>query len=173
LRKRGTITGGLRHNCSTLKISFPENFNTNFKGNEIKLVFDENVKLKNLNKQLVISPPMKYEPIISPTSATKSISIKIKDTLQANTTYSFNFGQSIAERRKPHQSVQICVFHGDHIDSLALGGRIKDAYDIEAEPFVSVMYEVNDTFKDSVIYKENPRYITNTLDSLKRSAWKI
>jgi hypothetical protein len=37
---------------------------------------------------------MKYEPI-SPTSATKSISIKIKDTLQANTTYSFNFGQSI------------------------------------------------------------------------------
>jgi hypothetical protein len=36
----------------------------NFKGNEIKLVFDENVKLKNLNKQLVISPPMKYEPII-------------------------------------------------------------------------------------------------------------
>jgi uncharacterized protein (DUF2141 family) len=46
----------------------------------------------------------------------------------------------------------------------------KDAYDIEAEPFVSVMlYEVNDTFKDSVIYKENPRYITNTLDSLKRS----
>jgi hypothetical protein len=52
--------------------------------------------------------------------------------------------------------------------------RIKDAYDIEAEPFVSVMlYEVNDTFKDSVIYKENPRYITNTLDSLKRSAWKI
>jgi uncharacterized protein (DUF2141 family) len=28
-----------------------------------------------------------------------------------------------------------------------------------------MLYEVNDTFKDSVIYKENPRYITNTLDS--------
>jgi hypothetical protein len=38
------------------------------------------------------------------------------------------------------------VFSTDHIDSLALGGRIKDAYDIEAEPFVSVIYEVN-TFK--------------------------
>jgi hypothetical protein len=57
--KRGTLQALKRHNCSTLKISFPENFNTNFKGNEIKLVFDENVKLKNLNKQLVISPPMK------------------------------------------------------------------------------------------------------------------
>jgi hypothetical protein len=61
--KRGTITGGLKDTIApALKISFPENFNTNFKGNEIKLVFDENVKLKNLNKQLVISPPMKYEP---------------------------------------------------------------------------------------------------------------
>jgi uncharacterized protein (DUF2141 family) len=30
-----------------------------------------------------------------------------------------------------------------------------------------MLYEVNDTFKDSVIYKENPRYITNTLDSFK------
>jgi uncharacterized protein (DUF2141 family) len=169
--KRGTITGGLKDTIApALKISFPENFNTNFKGNEIKLIFDENVKLKNLNKQLVISPPMKYEPIISPTTATKSISIKIKDTLQANTTYSFNFGQSIADNNEgnPLNQFKYVFSTGNHIDSLALGGRIKDAYDIEVEPFVSVMlYEVNDSFKDSVIYKENPRYITNTLDSLK------
>jgi hypothetical protein len=39
----------------------------------------------------------------------------------------------------------------------------KRCYDIEAEPFVSVMlYEVNDTFKDSVIYKENPLYNKHT-----------
>jgi hypothetical protein len=51
---------------------------------------------------------------------------------------------------------------------LALGGRIKDAYDIEAEPFVSVMlYEVNDTLKIPLFIRRNPRYITNTLDSLK------
>jgi uncharacterized protein (DUF2141 family) len=30
-----------------------------------------------------------------------------------------------------------------------------------------MLYEVNDKFKDSVVYKEFPRYITNTLDSLK------
>jgi hypothetical protein len=47
--KGGTITGGLKTQLFYIKISFPENFNTNFKGNEIKLVFDENVKLKNLN----------------------------------------------------------------------------------------------------------------------------
>jgi hypothetical protein len=169
--KRGSITGGLKDSIAPmLKVSFPENYSTNFKGNEIKLVFDENIKLKNLNKQLVISPPMKYEPIISPTSATKTLSIKIKDTLQANTTYSFNFGQSIADNNEgnPYNQFKYVFSTGDYIDSLALGGRIKDAYAIEAEPFVSVMlYEVNDIFKDSVIYKQNPRYITNTLDSLK------
>lgn len=169
--KRGSITGGLKDTIApVLKVSFPENFSTNFKGNEIKLVFDENIKLKNLNKQLVISPPMKYEPIISPTSATKTLSIKIKDTLRPNTTYSFNFGQSIADNNEgnPFNQFKYVFSTGAYIDSLAIGGRIKDAYTIEAEPFVSVMlYEVNDSYKDSIIYTDNPRYITNTLDSLK------
>lgn len=30
-----------------------------------------------------------------------------------------------------------------------------------------MLYDVNHTFKDSVVYNENPRYVTNTLDSLK------
>src|SRR3970040_2240070 len=80
--KRGTITGGLKDTIApVLKMSFPKNFSTNFKGDEIKLVFDENIKLKNLNKQLIISPPMKQEPLILPTTASKFITIIIKDTL--------------------------------------------------------------------------------------------
>jgi len=169
--KRGTITGGLKDTIApVLKMSFPKNFNTNFKGNEIKLVFDENIKLKNLNKQLVISPPMKNEPIITPTSASKFITIKIKDTLQPNTTYSFNFGQSIADNNEgnPFNQFKYVFSTGDYIDSLSLGGKIKDAFSKEADSFVSVMlYEANDSFNDSIVYKENPRYITNTLDSLK------
>jgi uncharacterized protein (DUF2141 family) len=47
-----------------------------------------------------------------------------------------------------------------------LGGSVKDAYDKKADSFVSVMlYEVNSKYNDSIIYKENPRYVTNTLDS--------
>ena len=46
--KRGSITGGLKDTIApVLKASYPENFSKNFKGNEIKLVFDENIKLKN------------------------------------------------------------------------------------------------------------------------------
>ncbi|TDE46862.1 hypothetical protein E0I26_01890 [Flavobacterium rhamnosiphilum] len=169
--KRGSITGGLKDTIApVLKVSFPENFSTNFKGNEIKLVFDENVKLKNLNKQLIISPPMKYEPSVLPTTPSKTISIKIKDTLQPNTTYSFNFGQSIADNNEgnPFNQFKYVFSTGDYIDSLSLGGTVKSAYDKEVESFVSVMlYEVNDAFKDSVVFNETPRYVTNTLDSLK------
>ena len=94
--KRGSITGGDKDTIApVLKASFPKNFSTNFNGKEIKLVFDEYVKLKNINKQLIISPPMKTQPEILPQTASKIVTIKIKDTLQPNTTYSFNFGQSI------------------------------------------------------------------------------
>ncbi|OXA82564.1 Ig-like domain-containing protein [Flavobacterium aquidurense] len=169
--KRGSITGGLKDTLApVLKYSMPKNFSTDFKAKEIVLTFDEYVKLKNTNKQLIISPPMKHEPIILPTTASKEITIKILDTLHPNTTYSMNFGQSIADNNEGNAYNQFkYVFStGPYIDSLSIGGRIKDAYEKNVDNFVSVMlYEVNDKFKDSVIYKEFPRYITNTLDSLR------
>ncbi|HKO77529.1 MAG TPA: Ig-like domain-containing protein [Flavobacterium sp.] len=169
--KRGAITGGAKDTIApTLKYSFPENYSVKFQGNKIKLTFDENIKLKNLNKQLIISPLMKNEPLITPTTATKVLTITINDTLQPNTTYSLNFGQSIADNNEgnPYNQFKYVFSTGDYIDSLALGGRVKDAYDKEVASFVSIMlYEANEKFNDSTIYKENPRYITNTLDSLK------
>jgi len=169
--KRGSITGGLKDTLApVLKYSSPENMSTNFTGDEIVLVFDEYVKLKNLNKQLIVSPPMKREPVILPTTASKEITIKIKDTLLPNTTYSLNFGQSIADNNEGNAINQFkYIFStGPYIDSLSISGQIKDSYEKNVDNFVSVMlYEVNDTFKDSVIYKQSPRYITNTLDSLR------
>ncbi|WP_345140429.1 Ig-like domain-containing protein [Flavobacterium ginsengiterrae] len=169
--KRGSITGGLKDTLAPVLVSStPKNLTTNFKGNEINLVFDEYIKLKNLNKQLIISPPMKYEPVITPTGVSKFINIKIKDTLQPNTTYSFNFGESIADNNEGNALNQFkYIFStGPYIDSLKLGGKIKDAYNKNVDNFVSVMlYEANDKYKDSVIYKEFPRYVTNTLDSMR------
>lgn len=169
--KRGTITGGLKDTLApNLRISFPENFNTQFKGDEIKLVFDEYIKLTNLSKQLIISPPMEREPLILPTTATKFLTIKLKDTLKPNTTYSFNFGQSIADNNEGNALNQFkYVFStGDYIDSLSLSGKVRDAYEKEADAFISVMlYDMDETFNDSIVYNKSPRYITNTLDSLK------
>jgi hypothetical protein len=164
--KRGSITGGLKDTLAPiLKTSFPKNFSTDFKGTEIKLTFDEYIKLKDLRKQLIISPPMKNEPLILPTNVSKYLSIKINDTLQPNTTYSFNFGQSITDNNEgnPYNQFKYIFSTGAYIDSLSIGGTVKDAFNKEVESFVSVMlYDVNDKFIDSVVYNENPRYVTNT-----------
>ena len=169
--KRGSITGGAKDTIApVLTASFPKNFSTNFKGKEIKLVFDEYVKLKNLNKQLIVSPPFDKQPEVLPLNASKVLTIKIKDTLLPNTTYSFNFGQSIEDNNEgnPYQQFKYVFSTGSYIDSLSINVKVKDALEKKTDNFVSVMlYEINEKFNDSTIYKESPRYVTNTLDSLE------
>ncbi len=169
--KRATITGGLKDTIApVMKQSYPANYSTNFEDNEIKIVFDEYIKLKDLNKQLIVSPPMQRQPIISPTTASKTLTIKILDTLKANTTYSFNFGKSIEDNNEgnPYQQFKYVFSTGSVIDSLKLRGQVLDAYEKDVESYVSVMlYEYDEKYTDSLIYKERPRYITNTLDSIK------
>lgn len=168
--KRGTITGGDKDTIApVLELSLPKNFTTDFKGTEIKLEFDEYIKLKDVNKQLVISPPMNTAPVITPTSASKYLTIRIKDTLKPDTTYSLNFGQSIQDNNEgnPYSQFKYVFSTGSYIDSLAISGTIMDALEKKTDNFVNVMlYEVNDKFTDSIVYKEKPRYVTNTLDSL-------
>jgi len=167
--KRGTITGGLKDTLSpVLKNSFPKNYSTGFKEKSFKLTFDEYIKLKGISKQLIVSPPLKKAPEVLPTTASKEITVKFNDTLQPNTTYSFNFGESIQDNNEgnPYKQFKYVFSTGTYIDSLTLSGTIKDAINKKTDNFVSVMlYDVNDKFSDSVIYKQNPRYITNTLDS--------
>ena len=153
-----------------IEMSSPENYSTNFAGDEIEITFDEYIKIKGLKKQLIISPPMKWDPDITPLgSASKVIKIKINDTLEANTTYAFNFGNSITDNNEgnPYPYYRYVLSTGDYIDSLSVKGQIIDAVKTEPETFVSVaLYEVDSTFTDSIIYKQVPKYITNTLDSL-------
>ena len=169
--KRASISGGLKDTIApVMKQSYPPNYSTNFDGKEIKIVFDEYIKLKNLNKQLIVSPPMQRQPIISPTTASKTLTIKILDTLKANTTYSFNFGKSIEDNNEgnPYQQFKYVFSTGSIIDSLKLRGQVLDAYNKKVESFISVMlYEYDENYNDSLIFKERPRYITNTLDSIK------
>ncbi|GAB4158940.1 MAG: Ig-like domain-containing protein [Winogradskyella sp.] len=148
----------------------PENFSTNYKGGEIVITFNEYIKIKDLRKQLIVSPPMDTDPEIYPMGgASKYISIKIKDTLQPNTTYAFNFGESIVDNNEgnPYPYYRYVFSTGDTIDSLSVKGYVEDALSKKPEPFISVMlYEVDSIYTDSIVYKEKPRYITNTLDSV-------
>ena len=167
---RGTPSGGEKDVTPPEIIrSSPENFTTNFTGDEIRIYFDEYVKVKDLQRQLIISPPMDTEPIITPLgSASKYIRIKIKDTLEPNTTYAFNFGQSIVDNNEdnPYPYYRYVFSTGDTIDSLSVKGSVEDASNRITDKFVSVMlYPIDSTYTDSIIYKQKPKYVTNTLDS--------
>lgn len=168
---RGTPEGGLK-DIEPPKIikTEPENYSIHFNGKEIKIYFDEYIKIKDIQKQLIISPPMNTQPEIIPLgNASKYISIKIYDTLQPNTTYAFNFGNSITDNNEsnPFPYYKYVFSTGDYIDSLSVKGNILDAEKLAPDTFVSVMlYEVDSTFTDSIVYKNPPKYITNTLDSV-------
>ena len=168
---RGSPSGGEKDVDPPVIISeSPKNFSTNFKGNEIRITFNEYVKIKDLRKQLIVSPPMDTDPTVYPMSgSSKYISIKIKDTLQPNTTYAFNFGESIVDNNEenPYPYYRYVFSTGESIDSLSVKGYVEDAQLKKPETFISVMlYEVDSTYSDSIVYKEKPRYITNTLDSV-------
>ena len=168
--QRGTPTGGPKDiTPPELTRAEPPNLTTNFTGQKIRLYFDELVKLKDIQKQLIISPPLKNAPVLSPIgNANKYVEITIKDTLEPNTTYTFNFGQGIVDNNEENpKSFFTYVFStGDYIDSLSLTGVIKDALNKKADEFVSVMlYKIDSSYTDSTVYKRPPNYITNTLDS--------
>lgn len=168
---RGTPSGGpLDLEPPIIEKVVPENFSTNFNSDEIRIYFNEYVKIKDLQKQLIVSPPLDNPPTVLPLGgASKYISIKLKDTLKPNTTYAFNFGESIVDNNEenPYPYYRYVFSTGDVIDSLSVKGYVEDAVLKEPDTFISVMlYEVDSTYTDSIVYKEKPRYITNTLDSL-------
>jgi len=167
--KRGTPSGGLRDSIPPRIVkSNPENYSTLFEGQEIKIYFDEYIKLKDLQKELIISPPPKYAPIITPLNISKQLRITLKDTLKENTTYAFNFGNAIVDNNEENvfPYFKYVFSTGSFIDSLTLKGTVNDALLLNSKKAPTVMlYEVNETYNDSTPYLEKPIFITIAKDS--------
>ena len=167
--KKGAPSGGKKDSIPPVIVkSSPENYSTSFTGNEIKITFDEYIKLKDLQKELIVSPPLKYTPQITPLNASKTLKIKILDTLKENTTYSFNFGNSITDNNEgnAYEYFKYVFSTGTYIDSLKLSGKVQDAQLISPEqPTSLLLYEINELFKDSLVFSEKPTYITTSKDS--------
>tara|TARA_R110002073_G_scaffold258681_1_gene421682 strand:+ start:33770 stop:35380 length:1611 start_codon:yes stop_codon:yes gene_type:complete len=170
--KKGRPTGGPKDLDAPIFVTANPPYKTvNFDKNEIKIYFDEYIKLKEVNKQLVISPPLNPSnpSLITPQgSASKYISIKLLDTLLKNTTYTFDFGNSIEDNNESNKLERFkYVFStGPYIDSLSLRGSVKNAYSSEKIKDIKLLlYKLDSAFTDSIIYKEKPNYVTTTLDS--------
>ena len=160
--KKGSPTGGPKDTLAPLVKSFlPENYSVNFTGQRIEIDFDEFIKLKKVKEELVVSPPLKYDPILSPQTSSKTLKITFIDTLQEETTYVMHFGNSIVDNNEENILPQFkYVFSTwSYLDSLNLRGQVRSADKPELDGPVTVMLYPADQMTDSTIYHFKPRYI--------------
>ena len=131
---------------------------------ELRIDFDEYIVLKDINKQLIISPPLqKITKILPSGMGNKYVLIKWADTLQANTTYNFNFGNAIVDNNEGNALTyyNFAFSTGKKIDSLYISGELKslfkekDKKEEEGSLVVGLYQE-----KDSMNYRQKPYYIT-------------
>ena len=169
--KRSTPNGGPKDSIPPVLVNANPKLNSVFfDKEEIELTFDEYITLKEISKQLIISPPMerdKYK-IFPQSGASKKINIELLDTLLSNTTYTFNFGSSIFDYNEsnPMPYFSYTISTGAIIDSLNVKGRIDDAFEKEPESFISLqLYPIDSTYTDSTVFLKKPFYITSTLDT--------
>ncbi|WP_237589987.1 Ig-like domain-containing protein [Polaribacter sargassicola] len=168
--KTGNPEGGPKDEDAPIFVTAdPPYENTNFDEKEIRLNFDEYIKLKDLTKQLIVSPPLKTPLVVTPQStASKFLKLSILDTLQENTTYIINFGNAIEDNNEGNklESFKYVFSTGSYIDSLKSTGSVKDAYLDEKPKNTSVLlYKIDSSFNDSIVFKNKPNYVTNTLDT--------
>ena len=169
--RRSSPTGGEKDSIPPILIaSNPKINSVNFDADEIRLTFDEWIKLENLDEQLIVSPPLekkKYE--IKPLGGiTKKIFVNFLDSLSENTTYTFNFGNSIVDNNEGNKMnfFSYIFSTGPTLDSLYLKGNVQDAFNLETEEYLSLqLYKIDSTYNDSIIFNNQPTYIANTLDS--------
>ena len=166
--KKGSPSGGAKDTIApNIVRTVPENFSTNFDANEIRIVFNEYIKLEELQKNLLISPPMEYPPVITPLSTSKTLKISIQDTLLENTTYSISFGNSIVDNNEsiPFEDYKYVFSTGPYIDSLTLSGSIRDVERPRPEnPTTVALYEITEGVTDSMVYTQKPTYVTRVKD---------
>lgn len=138
---------------------------------ELRIDFDEYVMLNQIQKNLIISPPIKRIKKILPSSlANKYVLIQWQDSLQANTTYNFNFGNAIKDNNEGNvlPYFNFAFSTGEKIDDLYISGEIKNRLAKASNPGESSSSNSNvknlvvGLYKqsDSINYKEKPYYIT-------------
>ena len=169
--RRSLPTGGFKDTLPPVMLNSSPKMNTVFFDKEkITITFDEYIKLVDLTKQLIISPPLepnKYN--VKPQgTVSKKIQIELLDSLLENTTYTFNFGESIVDNNEGNSLpfFNFAISTGAVIDSLEIKGKITDAYERITDSYTAIyLYPIDSTHTDSTVFLKKPFYATSTLDS--------
>ena len=128
----GSPGGGLYDETPPVLVrSEPSEAATSVGRQKITMRFNENIKLDNANEKMTISPPQVKAPTIS--SNAKTLTIELRDTLQANTTYTIDLGDAVQDNNEgnPLENLSLTFSTGDHIDTMKVMGTLLNAKDLE------------------------------------------
>jgi uncharacterized protein (DUF2141 family) len=162
----GSPMGGPRDSLPPVLLnSNPPNRTLHFSGNKIVLTFDEYVQLADVQKNLLVAPTPKINPYVD--FKLKTVTIKLRDTLQPNTTYNIQLGNSIQDinENNPYHDYSYVFSTGSYIDSLKFYGTVMLAETGKSDSTITVFLYKN--LDDSAVYKEKPRYIARVDSSGK------
>jgi hypothetical protein len=151
-------TGGPRDSLPPkLTVSNPKNNSLNFTGNRIVFNFDEFVEVKDLQTNLIVSPVPKSLPYIE--SKLRTVSVKLRDTLQPNTTYSIDFGNAIHDINEGNvlRHFSYVFSTGKYIDSMHFYGKVIVASTGKVDSTIIAM--LYDKMDDSAVINGRPKYI--------------
>ncbi|MEP6616320.1 MAG: Ig-like domain-containing protein [Ginsengibacter sp.] len=152
-------TGGARDSIPPVLLSAnPKDGTTNFTGNRITLNFNEYVVIDQLRENLLVSPTPKNDPYVD--FKLRTVTIKIRDTLEPNTTYTVNLGDAIRDlnENNPFKNFSYVFSTGNVIDSSEFSGKVEVAETGKIDTTLLVFLYKN--LYDSAVRKEKPKYIS-------------
>ncbi len=160
------------------KSSTPMQLNT--KSKKFSFLFDEYVEVKDVIKEVLVSPPLVYIPKVKSRGKLVTFEFNEKEILKENTTYIISFGESI---RDFHEGNKLSNFKyvfstGNQIDSLSVKGKI---IDLETNKTVDgALVMLYEDLSDSIVIKKKPFYSAKTnksgeysLENIKKSKFRI
>ena len=140
-----------------LVTSLPKDSALNVKTQKLTLTFDEFVDIKDISENVIFSPLQVKSPIID--HSLKNITIKFRDTLQPNTTYSIDFGHAIRDINEGNilKNFSYVFSTGDKLAMGKMEGKVKLAETGTVDSSLIVI--LHKSTDDSAIYKKTPIYI--------------
>jgi len=132
----------------------------NYKGDNIKLTFNEYMAIEDISEAIVISPPMIKKPTIRTKS--KTLVIDFNEDLKDSATYSIDFKNSIADNNEKNEieNFRFSFSTGPVFDSLRVAGRLMNAFNLE--PIDKGLVMLHRNLHDSAAYSVIPDYIAKT-----------
>ena len=138
----------------------PQDRATNVTERKVTIVFNEYVKLEDATNKVIVSPPQLEMPEIK--ASGKKITVELKDSLIANTTYTIDFSDAITDNNEgnPLGNYTYTFSTGEQIDTFEVSGTVLNAEDLE--PVKGIQVGLYDDLSDTVFQKKPLQRVSRT-----------